>query len=86
MKKNSLQQAYQKMIDWNSYRLEQNTESLKKLIELLPQLSEEDQADPVYQADIDDLLSLKIIYETGIRNFESKIDKYNELLDEMTKP
>lgn len=71
------------MIDWNTYRLEQNTESLNKLIVLLPELTEEDQADPVYQADIDDLLSLKIIYETGIRNFESKIDKYTELLEEM---
>lgn len=73
------------MIDWNRYRLEQNTESLKKLIALLPKLTEEDQADPVYQADIDDLLSLKIIYETGIRNFEGKIDKYTELLEEMEK-
>ncbi len=71
------------MIDWNKYRLEQNTESLTKLIALLPELPEPDQADPVYQADIDDLLSLKIIYETGIRNFESKIDKYSELLDEL---
>ncbi|MCF0056064.1 hypothetical protein [Dyadobacter sp. CY356] len=83
MKKNSLQKAYQKMIDWNNYRLEQNTESLNKLIALLPELTDEDQADPVYQADIDDLLSLKIIYETGIRNFESKIDKYKELLKEL---
>ena len=83
MKKNSLQQAYQKMIDWNNYRLEQNTESLNKLITLISELTDEDQADPVYEADIDDLLSLKIIYETGIRNFESKIDKYNELLTEL---
>jgi hypothetical protein len=83
MKKNSLQQAYQKMIDWNNYRLEQNTESLNKLITLISELTDEDQADPVYDADIDDLLSLKIIYETGIRNFESKIDKYNELLNEL---
>jgi hypothetical protein len=80
MHKKSLKKGYQHMIDWNEYRLVQNQESLKKLIELLPEFESADQGDPVYQADFDDLLSLKIIYETGIRNFEGKIQKYKELL------
>ena len=83
MKKNTLKEGYQLMIKWNEYRLSQNRQSLDKLVKLIPKLKEEAQANPVYQADIDDLLSLKIIYETGIRGFESKIEKYTELIDEI---
>jgi len=83
MKKNTLKEGYQLMIKWNEYRLSQNRQSLDKLVKLIPKLKEEAQADPVYQADIDDLLSLKMIYETGIRGFESKIEKYTELIDEI---
>ena len=80
-KKNTLKEAYQHMIRWNEYRLAQNQQSLEELINLIPKLKEEEQADPIYQADVDDLLSLKIIYETGIRSFEGKIQKYTELID-----
>ena len=83
MKKNTLKEGYQLMIKWNEYRLSQNRQSLDKLVKLIPKFKEEAQADPVYQADIDDLLSLKMIYETGIRGFESKIEKYTELIDEI---
>ena len=74
------------MLEWNQYRAEENSGSLKKLLQLLSELDRESEADETYEKDIDDLESLKFIYETGIRNFESKIDKYNELLDEMKKP
>jgi len=73
------------MIDWNKYRLKQNSESLKKLNVLLSRLEREEQADPVYEKDIVDLDSLKIIYETGIRNFEGQIQKYKELLASVPK-
>lgn len=69
------------MIDWNVYRLDQNKESYEKLIKLLPGLATDDTADAVYQADVDDMESLRLIYETAIRNFEGKIQKYKELLD-----
>jgi hypothetical protein len=80
MKKSSLGESYQQMIDWNIYRLDQNKESYEKLIELLPTLATDENADAVYQADVDDMESLRLIYETAIRNFEGKIQKYKELL------
>jgi hypothetical protein len=80
MKKSSLAKSYQQMIDWNVYRLDQNKESYNKLVELLPTLTIDENADAVLQADVDDMESLRLIYETAIRNFEGKIQKYTELL------
>jgi hypothetical protein len=76
MKTSSLAKTYQQMIDWNVYRLNQN----QKLVELLPTLTIDENADAVLQADVDDMESLRLIYETAIRNFEGKIQKYEELL------
>ncbi|WP_221392757.1 hypothetical protein [Dyadobacter sp. NIV53] len=84
MKNESLKERYQLLIDWNTYRLEQNTESLEKLLVLLPKLDKELEGDESYKSDIPDLHSLKVIYETGIRNFESTIDKYNSLLKDLS--
>ena len=78
-----LKKSYQKMIDWNLYRLEQNNQSLDKLLKLLPKLDRSLEADPIYQKDVVDLDSLKIIYETGIRGFESQIERYEKLLKEI---
>lgn len=80
MKTSSLAKTYQQMIDWNVYRLDQNKESYQKLVELLPTLTIDENADAVLQADVDDMESLRLIYETAIRNFEGKIQKYEELL------
>jgi len=82
-KKDSLKKSYQHLIDWNSYRLEQNKQSLEKLLALLPKLDREQQGDKMYDADLDDLESLKIIYETGIRSFESQIERYQKLISEV---
>lgn len=79
-----LKEKYQYMVDWNLYRLEQNKESLDKLMILLSRLGTELEGDATYQADLLDFQSLKIIYETSIRNFEGKIQKYNELLEELS--
>ncbi|MCF2447089.1 hypothetical protein L0657_24255 [Dyadobacter sp. CY345] len=80
-KNRDIKTSYQYLIDWNRYRLEQNKQSLEKLLTLLPKLDRELEADKMYEADIDDLESLRIIYETGIRNFESQIDRYQKLID-----
>lgn len=80
-KNRDIKTSYQYLIDWNRYRLEQNKQSLEKLLILLPKLDRELEADKMYEADIDDLESLRIIYETGIRNFESQIDRYQKLID-----
>ncbi len=80
-KNKNIKTSYQYLIDWNRYRLEQNRQSLEKLLILLPKLDREHDADKMYETDIDDLESLRIIYETGIRNFESQIDRYQKLID-----
>ena len=71
------------MIDWNLYRAEQNGESLKKLTKMLSELDRDLKGDETYEKDIVDLDSLKIIYETSIRNFEGQVDKYRNLISEL---
>ena len=83
MNKKGLKQKYQQMADWNLYRLEQNKSSLEKLMKLLPELDNAEGAAEVYEADLDDLQSLRLIYETSIRNFESKVDIYRNLISEL---
>ena len=72
--------SYQRMIAWNSYRLKQNNQSLQKLKILLSQLNRNEPADQTYEKDIVDLDALRMIYETSIRNFESQIEKYTDLV------
>ena len=84
MKNKDLKERYQLLIEWNQYRLDQNKESLDKLIELLPKLETVLEGDASFETDIPDLHSLKVIYETSIRNFESKVDKYKELIGELS--
>ena len=79
-KKNVLESNYQKLIGWYEYRAKENTGSLKKLLKLLSELDRNVEASNDYEKDIDDLESLKFIYETGIRKFESQADKYKALL------
>jgi len=83
MTKTGLKQKYQQMADWNLYRLKQNKASLEKLLKLLPELDTATGAAEVYEADLDDLQSLRLIYETSIRNFESKVDIYRNLIIEL---
>ncbi len=71
------------MLEWNQYRAEENSGSLKKLLQLLSELDRESEADETYEKDIDDLESLKFIYETGIRKFESQVDKYKALIAQL---
>jgi len=82
-KTNKLEKAYQQMIDWNLYRAEQNGESLTKLTKILSELDRDLEGDETYAKDIVDLDSLKIIYETSIRNFEGQVDKYRQLISEL---
>ena len=82
-KKTSLGASYKQLIDWNTYRLKQNKQSLEKLLVLLTKVDKEYIDDKEYAKDIDDLESLKIIYETGIRNFESQIERYQKLMDSL---
>ena len=71
------------MMNWNRYRLRQNKQSLEKLLLLLSKLDSSGPADDkAYEDDVDDLQSLKIIYETGIRSFESQIEKHQRLIGE----
>lgn len=72
------------MLEWNQYRAEENSGSLKKLLQLLSELDRESEADETYEKDIDDLESLKFIYETGIRKFESQVDKYKALIAQLS--
>ena len=83
MAKKKLKASYQKMLEWNQYRAEENSGSLKKLLQLLSELDRESEADETYEKDIDDLESLKFIYETGIRKFESQVDKYKALIAQL---
>ncbi|MCF2518706.1 MULTISPECIES: hypothetical protein [Dyadobacter] len=83
MAKKNLKASYQKMLEWNQYRAEENSGSLKKLLQLLSELDRESEADETYEKDIDDLESLKFIYETGIRKFESQVDKYKALIAQL---
>ncbi|MCF2487670.1 hypothetical protein [Dyadobacter sp. CY347] len=83
MAQKSLKESYQKMLEWNQYRAEENSGSLKKLLQLLSELDRESEADEAYEKDIDDLESLKFIYETGIRKFESQVDKYKALIAQL---
>jgi hypothetical protein len=84
MKQNDkLKKSYQKMLEWYQYRAEENTGSLKKLQKLLAELDRESEASDAYEKDIDDLESLKFIYETGIRNFESQVEKYRAMIGEL---
>ncbi|MCE7066651.1 hypothetical protein [Dyadobacter sp. CY326] len=80
-KKSSLKENYQKLHDWYEYRAEENTGSLEKLQKLLSELDRNVEASEAYEKDIDDLESLKFIYETGIRKFESQVDKYRDLIE-----
>lgn len=82
MSNSALKEKYRLMMEWHQYRLEQNQESLNKLMELLPQLGHESEEDAVYLADYEELQSLKLIYETSLRNFDGKIAKYEQLLAE----
>lgn len=74
--KSKLKRNYQRLLDWYQYRAEENKGSQQKLLALLAKLDRDVQADDSYEKDIDDLESLKIIYETGIRRFESQVDEY----------
>ncbi|MCF0074172.1 hypothetical protein LZD49_27055 [Dyadobacter sp. CY261] len=76
-----LKRNYQKLLDWYQYRAEENKGSQQKLLDLLAALDRDVQADKAYEKDVDDLESLKIIYETGIRRFESQVDRYKKLID-----
>jgi hypothetical protein len=82
-KNNNLKKSYQKLLEWYQYRAEENAGSLKKLQKLLAELDRESQASEAYEKDVDDLESLKFIYETGIRNFESQVDKYKAMIAEL---
>lgn len=82
-KDTKLKNSYKKMLEWYEYRAAENSRSLEKLLKLLPELDIESPADPSYDKDVDDLESLKLIYETSIRNFESQVDKYRKLIDEI---
>lgn len=79
----SLKKSYQKLLKWYQYRAEENSKSLIKLQKLLSELDRESQGNAVYDKDIDDLESLKFIYETGIRNFESQVDKYQKMIKDL---
>lgn len=74
---------YQMLLNWYKYRAEENTGSHKKLLDLLAKLNKDLKADESYDQDINDLESLKIIYETGIRRFESQVEKYQRLIDRL---
>lgn len=78
-----LKKNYQKLLDWYQYRAEENTVSHQKLLDLLATLDKDLQADESYDKDIDDLESLKLIYETGIRRFESQVEKYQKLIADL---
>lgn len=78
--KTNLRSSYELMLQWYEYRAEENTQSLHKLHKLLPELDRQSTADPTYEKDVDDLESLKLIYETSIRNFESQADRYRKLI------
>lgn len=78
-----LKKNYQKLLDWYQYRAEENTASHQKLLDLLAALDKDLQADESYDKDIDDLESLKMIYETGIRRFESQVEKYRKLITDL---
>ncbi|SKB78745.1 hypothetical protein [Dyadobacter psychrophilus] len=80
---NNLKKSYQKLLNWYKYRAEENSKSLLKLQKLLSELDRESQGNEVYDKDIDDLESLKFIYETGIRNFESQVDKYQKMIKDL---
>lgn len=82
-KDTKLKNSYKKMLEWYEYRAVENSRSLEKLLKLLPELDIKSPADPSYDKDVDDLESLKLIYETSIRNFESQVDKYRKLIDEI---
>ena len=81
--KKRLKKNYQMLLDWYQYRAKENTGSMQKLLALLDKLDRDVEADDAYEKDIDDLESLKFIYETGIRQFESQVDKYKKLIEEL---
>ncbi|MGX5853731.1 hypothetical protein ACWKW6_08815 [Dyadobacter jiangsuensis] len=78
-----LKRNYQMLLDWYQYRAEENKGSQRKLLDLLATLDRDAGASEDYDKDIDDLESLKIIYETGIRRFESQVEKYQKLIEEL---
>jgi hypothetical protein len=78
-----LKKSYALLLNWYDYRAKENAKSLGKLQKLLSQLDRESVANATYEKDIDDLESLKFIYETGIRNFESQVDKYRNMIAEL---
>jgi hypothetical protein len=77
----NLKKSYKKLPDWYQYRAKENSKSLEKLLKLLTELERESNGNAAYDKDIDDLESLKFIYETSIRNFESQVDKYRKMID-----
>ncbi|WP_439583036.1 hypothetical protein [Dyadobacter bucti] len=81
--KNDLKRSYQKMLDWYQYRADENSSSLKKLVKLLGEIDRTSTANETYEKDIVDLESLKFIYETSIRKFESQVDTYKIMIAEL---
>ncbi|NIJ52436.1 hypothetical protein [Dyadobacter arcticus] len=81
--KTPIKKNYQMLLEWYQYRAGENAGSLKKLLKLLSKLDRNAEGTAAYDKDIDDLESLKFIYETGIRNFESQVDKYRTMIEEL---
>jgi hypothetical protein len=81
----NLKKSYKLLLEWYDYRAKENAKSLGKLQKLLAQLDMESDANATYDKDVDDLESLKLIYETGIRNFESQVDKYRAMIEDFDK-
>lgn len=80
---NNLTDNYQSLVTWYKYCARENKKSLGKLQQLLDSLHRAVNADNDYEKDVDDLESLKLIYETALRRHESLIDKYKARLAEM---
>ncbi|REA63665.1 hypothetical protein DSL64_04305 [Dyadobacter luteus] len=59
---NNLKKSYATML--KRYEYQENAQSLQKLHKLLPELDRAYIAEPTYAKDLDDLESLKLIYET----------------------
>jgi cell division protein FtsB len=78
----ALKSSYKQLHAWYVYRAKQNTQSLDRLLKLLARIDKESDQSEAYQKEMDDLESLRLIYETGIRNFESQINRYKNLIAE----
>lgn len=84
-KDKKLLKNYKMLAEWYTYRAKENTGSHQKLLKLLAALDRNVTAEGDYEKDVDDLESLKIIYETGIRRFESQVEKYKKLIADQEK-